>query len=130
MKRGKRVKIMVSEDQLSLAIGKRGQKCAADLQVDGMAGGHRSRTCRGHGLLKRKMARAVQALATIAGITQEQASVLVHHGFPNLEALLQAEVADLAEIPQIGDQAAAILEAARAEVSRRSFKVGETSVAS
>jgi N utilization substance protein A len=75
-----------------------------------------------------KMAQAVQALAAIPGISPEQASVLVHHGLTTLEALLQAELADLSEIPQIGDQAAAILEAARAEVGRRSFKVGETSV--
>jgi hypothetical protein len=39
---------------------------------------------------------------------------------------LQADESDLAGIPGIGDQAAAILEAARAEAARRTFKVGET----
>jgi NAD-dependent DNA ligase len=76
-----------------------------------------------------KMAQAVQALAAIPGITSEQAQVLVKNGFPSLEALLQAEVSDLSEMPEVGAQAAAILDAARAEVSRRSIKVGETSVA-
>jgi hypothetical protein len=42
---------------------------------------------------------------------------------------LQAEVADLADIPQIGDQAGAILEAAKAEAGRRTLKVGESSPA-
>ena len=125
----KRVKIMVSEDQLSLAIGKRGQNARLTSKLTGWQVDIEAEHVAAMGF-EEKMARAVQALAAIAGITQEQASTLVHHGFPNLEALLQAEVADLAEIPQIGDQAAAILEAARAEVSRRSFKVGETSVAS
>jgi predicted RecB family nuclease len=70
-----------------------------------------------------KMAQAVEALATIPGITPEQARVLVKSGLPNLEALLQAELADLTEIPEIGEQAAAILEAARAEVKRRSISL-------
>jgi hypothetical protein len=34
----------------------------------------------------------------------------------------------LADIPQIGESAAAILEAARAEAERRTLKVGETPV--
>jgi len=41
---------------------------------------------------------------------------------------LQADESDLAGIPQIGDQAAAILEAARAEGARRTLKVGETPI--
>jgi predicted RecB family nuclease len=71
------------------------------------------------------VAEAVQLLAVIEGITREQADVLVHHGLTRLEDLLQADESDLAGIPQIGDQAAAILEAARAEAARRTLKVGE-----
>ena len=70
-----------------------------------------------------------EALASVPGITQEQASVLVNSGLTSLEALLQAEVADLADIPQIGEQAGAILEAAKAEAGRRTLKVGESSPA-
>ena len=74
-----------------------------------------------------KVAQAVQALAAISGITPEQAGVLVRSGLTSLEALLQAEVQDLTDIPEIGSQAAAILDAARAEFERRSLKVGGTS---
>ena len=45
--------------------------------------------------------------------------MLVHQGLTRLEDLLQAEVSDLAGIPEIGEQAAAIMEAARAEAGRR-----------
>jgi hypothetical protein len=45
-----------------------------------------------------------------------------------LEDLLSAEAGDLADIPQIGEHAAAILDAARAEGGRRTLKVGETTV--
>jgi len=126
-KERKRVKIIVSEDQLSLAIGKRGQNARLTSKLTGWQVDIEAERIPTIGF-EEKMAQAVQALAAITGISPEQASVLVHHGLTSLEALLQAELADLSEIPQIGDQAGTILEAARAEVGRRSFKVGETSV--
>ena len=76
-----------------------------------------------------KVAQAVKAVASIPGITQEQADVLVHRGFLSLEALLQAEASDLAEFPEIGEQASVVIEAVRAEAARRNPKIGETSVA-
>jgi hypothetical protein len=51
--------------------------------------------------------------------------VLVHQGLTRLEDLLQAEESDLAGIPQIGDQAASIMAAVRAEAARRTLKVGD-----
>jgi len=77
-----------------------------------------------------KVAEAVESLASIPGITREQADVLVHHGLTRLEDLLQADVSDLAGIEQLGDNAAAILEAARSEAARRTLNVGETPVSS
>ena len=72
------------------------------------------------------MAQAVKAVASVPGITQEQADLLVHRGFLSLEDLLQAEASDLAgQIPEIGDQAVAIIEAAKAEALRRSGKGSE-----
>src|SRR5206468_12006734 len=120
----KRVKIMVSEDQLSLAIGKRGQNARLTSKLTGWQVDIEAEHVALMGF-EEKMAQAVQALAAIPGITPEQASVLVKNGLTSLEALLQAEVADLSEIPEIGEQAAAILEAGRAEASRRTLKVGE-----
>jgi hypothetical protein len=68
-------------------------------------------------------------VASIPGLTREQADVLVHHGLKSLEDLLQVEVGDLAEIPELADQAPTIIEAIKAEATRRTLKVGETSVA-
>ncbi len=75
-----------------------------------------------------KVAEAVESLAAIPGITREQADVLVHHGLTRLEDVLGADQSDLADIPQLADQAAAIMEAARAEAARRTLNVGETPV--
>ena len=122
----KRVKILTSIDQLSLAIGKRGQNARLTAKLTGwqidIDAEHVA-----HVGFEEKMAALVQALAGIPGISQEHASSLVHHGLTSLEDLLQATESDLAEMPEIGGQAAVVLEAARAEAARRQLKVGETS---
>jgi N utilization substance protein A len=126
----KRVKIWVSEDQLSLAIGKRGQNARLTSQLTGWQVDIEAEHVAVFGF-EEKMAQAVQALAAVPGITQEQANVLVHNGLTSLEALLQVEVSDLAGIPEIGpENAGTILEAARAEQKRKTLSVGETPVTS
>lgn len=124
----KRVKIIVGEDQLSLAIGKRGQNARLTAKLTGWQVDIEAEHVQAMGF-EEQIAQFVQALAAIPGIGPEHANALVQHGLTTLEALLQAEVSDLAEMPEIGDKAASIMEAAKAEAARRSFKVGETSVA-
>src|SRR5690242_8182090 len=123
----KRVKIIVSEDQLSLAIGKRGHNARLTSKLTGWQVDVEPEVVVTKGF-EEKVAEAVESLAAIPGITREQADVLVHHGLLRLEDLLQADVSDLSDMPQVGEQAAAILEAARAEAVRRTLKVGEAPV--
>src|SRR5436190_7130182 len=123
----KRVKILVSEDQLSLAIGKRGQNARLTSKLTGWQVDIEAEQIITKGF-EEKVAEAVESLAAIPGITREQADVLVHHGLTRLEDLLQADESDLAGMPQIGEQAATIMEAVRAEAARRTLKVGETPV--
>ena len=120
----KRARIMVSEDQLSLAIGKRGQNARLTSKLTGWQVDIEAEHVAVIGF-EEKMALAVQALAAIPGITPEQAQVLVKNGLTSLEALLQVEVTDLSGITEIGEQASGILEAAGAEVKRRSVRVTE-----
>jgi N utilization substance protein A len=120
----RRVRIVVSEDQLSLAIGKRGQNARLSSKLTGWQVDIEPEVVVTMGF-EQKVAQAVKTLAAIPGITPEQADVLVHQGLTRLEDLLQADVSDLAGIPQIGDQAAAIMEAVRAEVARRTLKLGD-----
>jgi N utilization substance protein A len=124
----RRVKIIVSEDQLSLAIGKRGQNARLTSKLTGWHVDIEAETVPRMGF-EEKVAQAVEAVAAIPGITREHADILVHHGLKSLEDLLQAEVSDLAEIPEIADQAAAIMDAVKAEAARRQLKIGETSAA-
>src|SRR5256884_1618510 len=124
----KRVRITVSQDQLSLAIGKRGQNARLTSKLTGWQVDIEPEHLTTLGF-EEKVAQAVKAVASIPGITQEQADVLVHRGFLSLESLLQAEASDLAEFPEIGEQASVVIEAVRAEAARRNPKIGETSVA-
>jgi len=119
-----RLKVTVSEDQLSLAIGKRGQNARLTSRLIGWEVDIDADRVVTKGFDER-MAELVDQMALIPGLTREQADAIVHAGITRLEDLLGAEAADLADIPQVGEQAAAILESARAEAVRRNISVGE-----
>jgi N utilization substance protein A len=120
----KRVKVLVSEDQLSLAIGKRGQNARLTARLTGWEVDIDAEHIVTKGF-DEKVAEAVASLAAIPGISREQADALVHAGLTRIEDLLSAEAGDIADLPQIGETAATVLEAARAEAERRTLKVGE-----
>ena len=125
----RRVKVLVSEDQLSLAIGKRGQNARLTSKLTGWQVDIEPEHVATMGFAE-KVAQAVKAVAAIPGITPEQADALVHGGLLSLEDLLQAEASYLAEIPAIGDQAPAIIEAVKTEVARRNGLAGKAPTAS
>jgi N utilization substance protein A len=114
----KRLHVLVAEDQLSLAIGKRGQNARLTARLTGWEVDIDAEQIVTKGF-DEKVAEAIAQIAAIPGISQEQADALVHAGVTRLEDLLQAEPEDISDIPQIGDHAAAVLEAARAEAERR-----------
>jgi len=120
----KRARIIVSEDQLSLAIGKRGQNARLTSKLTGWQVDIEPEVVVHKGF-EEKVAEAVEMLAAIEGITRETADILVHHGLTRIEDILQADESDLAGIPEIGEQAAVVMQAVRAEASRRTLKIGE-----
>jgi len=74
----KRAKIIVSEDQLSLAIGKRGQNARLTSKLTGWQVDIEAEVVVTKGF-EEKVAEAVGMLAAIPGISRDQADVLVHH---------------------------------------------------
>src|SRR5882757_11166761 len=93
----KRAKILVSEDQLSLAIGKRGQNARLTSKLTGWQVDIEPEVVVTKGF-EEKVAEAVESLAAIPGISREHADALVHHGLTRLEDLLQADVSDLLQV--------------------------------
>ena len=98
------VKVTVDPDQLSLAIGKRGQNARltskltgwrVDIQKDEESMGFEER-----------VAVAVTKLAAIDGIGDEYAELLVFSGFLTLEGVLAATLDDLASIEDISKEQA------------------------
>jgi len=120
----RRVRVLVAPDQLSLAIGKRGQNARLTSKLTGWHVDIEAEETTDT-VFAEKVAQAVQSLAAVPGITPEMAEILVRNGFHGLEDLLQVEASDLRDIPEIGEQADSVMEAARAEAARRTLKVGE-----
>lgn len=106
------VKVIVAPDQLSLAIGKKGQNARLtskltgwkiDIQKDEAAIG-----------FEEKVANAIAALASIEGIGSARAEKLVHAGFLSLEGLQAAEIDDLLAIDGFTEEDAQAVRAAAA----------------
>jgi len=104
------VNVTVAPDQLSLAIGKKGQNARLtakltgwkiDIQKDEAAIG-----------FEEKVANAVSALAAIEGIGPARAEKLVHSGFLSVDGLLAAELEDLLAIEGFTEEDARAVRAA------------------
>jgi N utilization substance protein A len=121
--KGKRLNILVAEDQLSLAIGKRGQNARLTAKLTGWEVDIDAEQVVAKGF-EEKVAEAIEALAAIPGISREQADALVHAGLTRLEDVLSAEETDLNSIEQINGKAVEILTAAREEAKRRKIDLG------
>lgn len=107
------VKIKVHQDQLSLAIGKKGQNARLTSKLTGW----KIDISRDEEAMnfEERVALAIETLAKIDGISEEHALVLVQNGFLTLEGILAAETGDLEDGDTIGpDEAAAVRAAAEA----------------
>ena len=115
----KKVHIFVEPDQLSLAIGRRGQNARLTSLITGWQIDIDSEEEIKVGF-EEQVAKAVDALASIPGIEKAQADAIVHAGLLTLDALNSVEANDLKEIPGLEDSAETVLAAAKAEINRRS----------
>ena len=107
------IHVVADSEQLSLAIGKRGQNVRLTSKLLGMKvdiqKDEREAT------FEEKVAKAVDNMAAVAGIGREQAEALVKAGFLTVEGILAAEVADIQETTGFDHETAkAVYEAAAA----------------
>ena len=122
----KTAQVLVDPEQLSLAIGKKGQNARLTAKLTGWKINIEKQETVPLGF-EEKMARAIEQMATIPGVSPETADILVKHGFHSLEDLLTAQMSDLAEI--LGAETAnAAQRAAEAEQERREGTVMEPGV--
>jgi len=114
---GKCVHVVVPEDQLSLAIGRKGQNARLAHKLTGWRIDINKHVEEARLQFEDKIQHAIEALARIEGIGGEAAPVLVRNGFLSLEGILAAEVEDIAALENVGpERAAEILAAAKREL--------------
>ena len=96
--------VITDADQLSLAIGKRGQNvrltarlvgCKVDIQKD-----------EAEVSFEDKVAKAIEELAKIDGIDDDKAEILVKSGFLSVEGIVASEVSDVAETTGLDEEEA------------------------
>jgi N utilization substance protein A len=116
------VTVVVDPDQLSLAIGKKGQNARLtskltgwkiDIQEDETAIN-----------FEKRVAMAVDALAKIEGIGPDRAHKLVHAGFLSVDQIVGAEIEDLTAIEGITEEDAKTIRAAAEAVSAQIPEAG------
>ena len=114
----KRLKILVTEDQLSLAIGKRGQNARLTSRITGW-----QIDIEGEAVevvsFDDQVAQAVASIGAIPGLSEGQAITLVNSGFHTFEDLRQADADDFSGLPDLTEDAQAIYDAVQAEATRR-----------
>lgn len=111
------IRIDVPEDQLSLAIGKKGQNARLASKLTGWRIDIQKAAAPTDSKLEdfeERVRRAVDSLAKIDGIGQEAATVLVSNGFASLEGIVAGDEADIAQLPGLDTaRAAEIMKAAQ-----------------
>jgi N utilization substance protein A len=114
----KRMRVLVPEEQLSLAIGKRGQNARLTSRLTGWHLDIEAEPTPKEGF-DEQFAKAVDALATELGVMPEVATLLVRNGLTSAESIVQAGEAYLKDIPELSDSAGELLRAAQDVVARR-----------
>jgi N utilization substance protein A len=120
----RQMEVIVNEDQLSLAIGKRGQNVRLATKLVGW-----NIDIRSEEEIKKEVAEQMGALilsgesvplSAIEGVTAQQADALSEHGILDIDALAHTSVDDLVEFLDLSlDEAEVILNAAKAVIAVR-----------
>jgi N utilization substance protein A len=131
----RQMEVIVNEDQLSLAIGKRGQNVRLATKLVGW-----NIDIRSEEEIKREVTEQMGALiasgasvplSVIEGLTPQQTDTLAEHGINDIDALTQTSIDDLVEFLDLSlDEAEVILNAAKEVVAMRDRTLqGETEAA-
>ena len=126
----RQMEVIVNEDQLSLAIGKRGQNVRLATKLVGW-----NIDIRSEEEIKREVTEQMGALiasgeavplSAIEGVTAQQAEALAEHDINDIDALAQTSVDDLVEYLDVSlDEAETILNAAKAVTALRDRSMQE-----
>jgi N utilization substance protein A len=115
----KAVQVTVDEDQLSLAIGRRGQNARLTSRLTGWEINISKDESVTHAF-EQKLAQAITTLAKTLNIDEETARSLARAGMNSIDGILETDPNDIAELLQIDvGQAQKIQESAKKEHERK-----------
>ncbi len=115
----KAVQVTVDEDQLSLAIGRRGQNARLTSRLTGWEINISKDESVTHAF-EQKLAQAITTLAKTLNIDEETARSLARAGMNSIDGILETDPSDIAELLQIDvGQAQKIQESAKKEHERK-----------
>jgi N utilization substance protein A len=114
------VEVLVADDQLSLAIGKKGQNARLGAKLTGCNIDIKSSADKEKEKFEEEKKKYEAVLASLDGVGDKTAGLLVENGFLRVEDLMQATVEDLVAIEGIGKKKAEkILESAKEETEKK-----------
>jgi N utilization substance protein A len=119
------VQCIVDPDQLSLAIGKRGQNVRLTAKLTGCKIDIQKFEDKKELDFAEKVRQAVAKLATLPGVTEEIADTLVQNGFLSIEGLQEADEADIAAIENFDADTAHSIKQAVTEIAETPAPVSE-----
>jgi N utilization substance protein A len=110
------ISVVVAKEDLSLAIGRRGQNARLTAKLTGWdIDIHEDKSAQE--AMESHKAKAAHSLTEALGVTEEEAQTLAAEGMTSIEVILSAEAADIAEVLGCDpERAAKILEAAQSAV--------------
>ena len=109
----KSMDVIVPDDQLSLAIGRKGQNVRLAVQLTGWRIDIKSES------KMREVARwLAEAVSVVEGVGEPEAEVLLQHGITSLEDLAGCQTELLSQLPGIDEAGALAIKARAAELAR------------
>jgi N utilization substance protein A len=106
--------VIVPDDQLSLAIGKKGQNVRLAVQLTGFKIDMKSET-----FMQQVQDELAEALGVVEGLGEYEAKILLDHGVASLTELAAADVELLTELPGITAEGAASIQARALELAEQ-----------
>jgi N utilization substance protein A len=116
----KSMEVVVPDDQLSLAIGKRGQNVRLASKLSGW---HLDVTSESN--YNRALKETYDSLLQLEGVGEKTALALYQGGFRSADELAGAQVADLMQLAEIGEEKASKIIESAAELVRKKAEAGE-----
>ena len=116
----KSMEVVVPDDQLSLAIGKRGQNVRLASKLSGW---HLDVTSESN--YNRALKETYDSLLRLDGVGEKTALALYQGGFRSAEELASAQIADLMQLADIAEEKAAKIIESALELVKRKAEAGE-----